>query len=377
MPLGGGTGQVRRAFSRRPPRLVLRPRSSHPAGRRPVTILVMPVTAKNSPVTLRHLPGGPRRRLAGQPLPVYGMPNLARRYYRQRSVLEWVGPGWATPGQAVPYMEGLAAPDVMDMTITDPGITRGRAPEGEAWWAHWITSGCSAMFWDMYGWQLAGEGYDIAAWGLEPGDKVHFGSLDCHSCKPYALERAREWTGKFFSAYVITSWPLHDVPAMIPAGIPAWEPSARARRRAARRERWIRWDGMDAEIAVHRQPGEDMRAMIEDARRRQDWLARRSCPLDDPHQLAGWHASWDAYAQAGRLEVATLTLTGLAGGPEVAACVTGFIDHPYYRVGDARPVGRWEEARLVPVLELGLLDRLHDDHPGLTMLDRRRLAAAA
>ncbi len=106
-----------------------------------------------------------------------GMPDLAPAICRQRLVIEGTCGTAITENAIRAYLVGLS--EVCDMTILLDPVTHRSDRFGWAGWVHWEGSGAHVYAWDR---------------------PVLFFSVDVYTCKVFDMERAVEYTHRFFDA---------------------------------------------------------------------------------------------------------------------------------------------------------------------------------
>ncbi len=106
-----------------------------------------------------------------------GMPDLAPSICRQRLVIEGTCDTPLSDADIRGYLVGLS--DVCDMKILLDPVTHRSDRFGWAGWVHWEGSGAHVYAWER---------------------PVLFFSVDVYTCKLFDMERAVEFTHRFFSA---------------------------------------------------------------------------------------------------------------------------------------------------------------------------------
>lgn len=101
--------------------------------------------------------------------------NLSPKIIRQRLIIEGKVPKLIDDKQLKEYLSKLS--DKLEMTTLTEPITHLSKKYGWAGWIHWDSSGAHFYAWDK---------------------PFPFFSADIYTCKPFSIEKAVEFTKKFF-----------------------------------------------------------------------------------------------------------------------------------------------------------------------------------
>ena len=115
----------------------------------------------------------------GLPTSVFAgtMPDLAPMICRQRLVIEGTCDRPISDAAIRRYLRGLSK--VCDMTVILEPVTHRSDRYGWAGWVHWEASGAHLYAWDT---------------------PLLFFSVDVYTCKPFDMQRAVDYTRRFFGA---------------------------------------------------------------------------------------------------------------------------------------------------------------------------------
>ncbi len=102
--------------------------------------------------------------------------NLAPKIIRQRLIIEGKALNLIDDKQLKEYLSKLS--DKLEMTTLTEPIAHLSKKYGWAGWIHWDSSGCHFYAWDK---------------------PFPFFSVDIYTCKPFSVEKAVEFTKKFFN----------------------------------------------------------------------------------------------------------------------------------------------------------------------------------
>jgi hypothetical protein len=106
-----------------------------------------------------------------------GMVDLAPDIYRQRLVVEGLVSAPIGSDEIVAYLSELSV--VLEMVTLITPVTHQSDTYGWAGWIHWETSGAHFYAWDQ--------------------PRLFF-SVDIYTCKAFSVERAVDFTQRFFGA---------------------------------------------------------------------------------------------------------------------------------------------------------------------------------
>lgn len=117
--------------------------------------------------------------------------NLAPQLCRQRVVIEASVDHLAEEAEIKDYMQKLSevvAMHVLEKPMAYPAVIDNELV-GYGGWIHWVTSGCHVY---SYTKEKTKNGFDLI-------------TVDCYTCKPFSVEKALEFTKKYFNAIEIVA----------------------------------------------------------------------------------------------------------------------------------------------------------------------------
>ena len=106
-----------------------------------------------------------------------GMVDLAPDIFRQRLVVEGLVANPIGSAQIVDYLTQLS--EILEMVTLLAPVTHQSDRYGWAGWIHWETSGAHFYGWDQ--------------------PRLFF-SVDIYTCKPFSVDRAVDFTRRYFDA---------------------------------------------------------------------------------------------------------------------------------------------------------------------------------